>query len=76
MATDGGTEWTRKRAMPEAAYCVPDERNRRLVFAGQCAAQIVWLRDHADLTPEARMAAMAAYAKRIREVVDLLRWFE
>jgi hypothetical protein len=76
----GAGELTKRRPLPEAAYCQPDERNRRLAFAGQCAAQIVWLHTNHALTPglapAARMNVMAAYACRIQQVIDLLVRFE
>lgn len=43
MATDGGTEWSRKREFPAEAYCIPDKRD----------AYIARLEEHIRLLREA-----------------------
>jgi hypothetical protein len=71
MATDGGTEWSRRREMPEAAYCVPDERNNRLVLAGTLAELIIDMRRARRWTPAQKLTAIAGYANRIVALTDI-----
>lgn len=69
----GDGEKTKRRPLPEAAYCQPDERNLRLKRAGELAHEIVTERRRRDMTPGQKLTAISSYARRIVVITDVLQ---